>query len=47
MNSSELEAKIMEAEDQIETESMTIKQERDLNAKIKSWKVRVVGVGEA
>lgn len=46
VNSSELEAKIMEAEDQIETESMTIKQERDLNAKIKSWKDQLHQVKE-
>ena len=39
----ELEAKISEAEESIETDSLSIKQERDLNTKIKGWKVRVVG----
>ena len=29
----------MEAEEKIETESMSIKQERELNTKIKGWRV--------
>lgn len=38
VQSGELEAKIMEAEEKIETESMSIKQERELNTKIKGWR---------
>ena len=41
----ELEAKIQEAEEQIETESLSIKQERELNTKIKGWRVGSQGGG--
>lgn len=45
VQSGELEAKIQEAEERIETESLSIKQERELNTKIKGWRVEFAGCG--